>query len=133
MGFNEAMSPDEQNDSILEIDFDHLNRYVDGDVALTRELFGLFQSQTEIWMRMLTVDADPEMFESAAHSLKGTAQAVGALRLAGLCLQAEDTQSMKATQGRKVKLIQDIEFTVSRVITEMQRWEHRQMIKDLDG
>jgi len=120
------------NDSVPEIDFDHLNRYVSGDVDLTRELFGLFQSQTEIWMRMLTLEADPEMFESAAHSLKGTAQAVGALRLAGLCQQAEDLQNMKATQGRKAKLIQDIEFTVSRVITEVQRWEHRQMIKDLD-
>ena len=121
-----------QNDSTHEIDFDHLNRYVDGDVALTRELFGLFQNQTEMWMKMLSLDVDADMFESAAHSLKGTAQAVGAMRLAALCQQAENFEAMKGTKGRKVQLIQDIEFTVSRVITEMQRWEHRQMIIDLD-
>jgi len=54
------------------------------------------------------------------------------MRLAGLCQQAEDHTAMKGTQGRKTQLIQDIEFTVSRVVTEIQRWEHSQMIKDLD-
>lgn len=128
-----VMTNDAQHDSAPEIDFDHLNLYVSGDVELTRELFGLFQNQAEMWMKMLTMDAAPEMIESAAHSLKGTAQAIGALRLAGLCQQAEDFQSMKGSTGRKAQLIQDIEFAVSRVITEVQRWEHRQMIKDLDG
>ena len=118
-------------DSNPEIDFDHLNRYVDGDVDLTRELFGLFQNQVETWMKMISMDVDAEMFESAAHTLKGTAQAVGAMRLANLCQQAEDHETMKGTQGRKAQLIQDIEFTVSRVVTEIQRWEHRQMISDL--
>lgn len=127
------MTDDMLNDSTPEIDFDHLNLYVSGDVALTRELFGLFQNQTEMWMKMLSLDADQEMFESAAHSLKGTAQAVGALRLAALCQQAEDFYAMKGSKGRKALLIQDIEFTVSRVVTEVQRWEHRQMIKDLDA
>jgi HPt (histidine-containing phosphotransfer) domain-containing protein len=126
------MTDNSHHDSTPEIDFEHLNRYVDGDAALTRELFGLFQNQTEMWMKMLTLESSPEMFESAAHSLKGTAQAVGAMRLAGLCQQAEDFGAMKGTKGRKAQLIQDIEFTVSRIIAEMQRWEHRQMIKDLD-
>ena len=53
------------------------------------------------------------------------------MRLANLCQQAEDHETMKGTQGRKAQLIQDIEFTVSRVVTEIQRWEHRQMISDL--
>lgn len=121
-----------KNDSPSEIDFDHLNRYVDGDVDLTRELFGLFQNQIDTWLKMLSLDMDVDMFTSAAHTLKGTSQAVGALKLAQLCQQAEDLESLKATKGRKAQLIQDIEFTVSRVVTEIQRWEHRQMIKDLD-
>ncbi|MEP6342260.1 MAG: Hpt domain-containing protein [Maricaulaceae bacterium] len=125
------MTTDLQNDSSAEIDFDHLNRYVDGDVDLTRELFGLFKNQIDTWMKMISMDVDSEMFESAAHTLKGTSQAVGAMRLAHLCQQAEDHHTMKGTQGRKAQLIQDIEFTVSRVVTEIQRWEHRQMISDL--
>ena len=83
-------------------------------------------------MKMISMDVDVEMFSSAAHTLKGTAQAVGALRLAHLCQQAEDHHEMKGTNGRKAQLIQDIEFTVSRVVAEIQRWEHRQMIKKLD-
>jgi len=126
------MANEVPNDSKSEIDFHHLNRYVDGDVALTRELFGLFQNQTETWMKMISLDVDADMFTSAAHTLKGTAQAVGALRMANLCQQAEDHEAMKGSKGRKAQLIQDIEFTVSRVNAEMQRWEHSQMIKDLD-
>lgn len=125
------MTTDLQNDSSAEIDFNHLNRYVDGDVDLTRELFGLFKNQIDTWMKMISMDVDLEMFESAAHTLKGTSQAVGAMRLANLCQQAEDHHTMKGTKGRKAQLIQDIEFTVSRVVTEIQRWEHRQMINDL--
>ena len=126
------MNDRKPTDSPPEIDFDHLNIYVDGDADLTSELFGLFQNQCETWMKMISMDVDAEMFSSAAHTLKGTAQAVGALRLAHLCQQAEDHHEMKGTNGRKAQLIQDIEFTVSRVVTEIQRWEHRQMIKKLD-
>ena len=125
------MTKEPKNDSQAEIDFDHLNRYVQGDAELTRELFGLLKNHIDSWMKMISMDVDEEMFESAAHSLKGTAQAVGAMRLANLCQQAEDHHSMKGTLGRKAQLIQDIEFTVSRVVTEIQRWEHRQMISDL--
>ena len=126
------MTDDKIIDSSPEIDFDHLNLFVDGDTELTRELFGLFQNQVDTWMKLISMDVDADMFSSAAHTLKGTAQAIGALRMAKLCQQAEDHDLMKGTRGRKAQLIQDIEFTVSRVITEIQRWEHRQMIKDLD-
>lgn len=126
------MTDDKLVDSEPEIDFNHLNLYVSGDTDLTRELFGLFKNQVDTWMKLMSMDVDDEMFESAAHTLKGTAQAVGAMRMAKLCQQAEDHHSMKGTRGRKAQLIQDIEFTVSRVITEIQRWEHRQMIKELD-
>ena len=126
------MTSNKPSDSNPEIDFDHLNLYVDGDVELTRELFSLFQNQVETWMKMISMNVNAEMFSSAAHTLKGTAQAVGALRMAKLCQQAEDHHIMKGTKGRKAQLIQDIEFTVSRVVIEIQRWEHRQMIKDLN-
>ena len=126
------MTDNKPTDSSPEIDFDHLNLYVDGDPDLTSELFGLFKNQCDTWMKMISMDVGEDMFSSAAHTLKGTAQAVGALRLSLLCQQAEDHHEMKGTKGGKAQLIQDIEFTVSRVITESQRWEHRQMVKNLD-
>jgi len=127
------MTEKQPTDSSPEIDFDHLNLYVDGDADLTAELFSLFQNQCETWMKMISMDVDADMFSSAAHTLKGTAQAVGAMRLAHLCQQAEDHHEMKGSKGRKAQLIQDIEFTVSRVVTEIKRWEHRRMIAKLDS
>ena len=46
------------DDSNIEINFDHLNNYVAGDVDLTAELFSLFQHQVEMWGRALVVDTD---------------------------------------------------------------------------
>ena len=73
-----------------EIDFGHLNRYVDGDVELTREVFGLFRNQVDMWGKGLYPDADDDLWESVTHSLKGTALAVGAVDLANVCERAED-------------------------------------------
>ena len=72
-----------------EIDFAHLNQYVDGDPELTREVFGLFRNQVEMWGRGLTADADDDMWANVTHSLKGSARAVGAIGLAEACEKAE--------------------------------------------
>ena len=69
---------------VTEIDFEHLNRYVAGDPDLTREVFGLFRNQVEIWGRGLRADVDDDMWANVTHSLKGSARAVGALGLACL-------------------------------------------------
>ncbi len=108
-----------------EIDFDHLNQYVGADADLTREVFGMFQHQVDMWARMLTIDADDEIWSSVTHSLKGSARAVGAMGLADLCERAEDLiGDMRRPGGREVA-VQNIEFRISKVIAEIQRWEYR--------
>ncbi len=119
------------DDSEAEIDFDHLNQYVDGDIALTAEVFGLFQHQVEMWGRMLTVDADDEIWESVTHSLKGTAKAVGAVKLAELCERAEVLVGEGNRPGGREVAVQNIEFRISRTITEIQRWEYRQKLNKM--
>ena len=64
---------------VTEIDFEHLNRYVAGDPDLTREVFGLFRNQVEMWGRGLRADVDDDMWANVTHSLKGSARAVGGL------------------------------------------------------
>lgn len=117
--------------SDAQIDFDHLNRYVGGDVALTREIFALFQHQTEMWGRGLTSDADDEVWASVTHSLKGSAKAVGATGLATLCEAAEALVGENRRMGARDVAVQNIEFAIDQVRTEIQRWEHRQTITDL--
>lgn len=117
--------------SEAQIDFDHLNRYVGGDVALTREIFSLFTHQTEMWGRGLASDADDEVWGSVTHSLKGSAKAVGATKLAELCEAAEQLVGPNRRMGARDVAVQNIEFTIDQVRAEIQRWEHRQSLKDL--
>lgn len=114
-----------------EIDFDHLNQYVAGDVALTREVFGLFQHQVEMWGRALDPNVDDDTWESVTHTLKGSARAVGAMQLAEECQFAETLIGAENRPGRRAYAAQNIEFRISRTIAEIQRWEYRQTMLDL--
>lgn len=117
------------NESPSEIDFDHLNQYVGGDVALTAEIFGMFHHQVEMWGRALTVDADDDIWASVTHSLKGSAKAVGAVNLAALCEKAESLVGDGNRPGAREVAVQNIEHTVYLVGLEIQRWEYRRKVK----
>jgi len=121
------------NDSETEIDFDHLNQYVGGDETLTAEVFSLFQHQVEMWGRALVADTDDDTWMSVTHSLKGTAKAVGAVKLAALCENAENYVGEGNRAGLRDKAVQDIEFHISRTIAEIQRWEYRLTLKTIRG
>ncbi len=114
-----------------EIDFDHLNLYVQGDIDLTREVFGLFKHQIEMWGRALTPDAEDDTWASVVHSLKGSARAVGAMALAQRCERAESLVGEHKTTGARLVAVQDIEFRMSRTLAEIQRWEYRQTLNDM--
>lgn len=114
-----------------EIDFDHLNRYVGGDPELTREVFGLFRNQVEMWGRGLTADADDDMWANVTHSLKGSARAVGALKLAEACTQAEDLIGDDRRPGARVVAVETLEHRISEVLSEIVRWEYKDDMRRL--
>lgn len=115
------------------IDYDHLNRYVGGDPALTREIFGLFRHQVEMWGRGLTPDSEDEIWASVTHSLKGSAKAVGAIKLAQHCEAAEMLVGENRRMGARDVAVQNIEFEIDAVKSEILRWEHAQGLRDLRG
>jgi len=121
------------DDSETEIDFDHLNQYVGGDEDLTAEVFGLFRHQVEMWGRALVSDTDDDTWMSVTHSLKGSANAVGAVKLAALCERAEQYVGEANRPGLRDKSVQDIEFRISRTVAEIQRWEYRRTLNDIRG
>ena len=121
------------DDSETEIDFDHLNQYVGGDPELTSEVFGLFKHQVDMWGRALVAEADDDTWESVTHSLRGTALAVGATKLAELCEKAEELIGENNRPGGREVALQNIEFRISRTIAEIQRWEYRQTMKRMRG
>jgi len=71
------------------IDMDHLLHYTMGDEKLAREVLGLFSTQGRLYLEQLTSAPDGTERKIAAHTLKGSAQGVGAHEVAGKALALE--------------------------------------------
>ena len=71
------------------IDLDHLRRYTLGDARLEQEILWLFIDQAPTTVDALKCARTSKDWVMAAHTLKGSARAVGAWRLAKLAEQAE--------------------------------------------
>lgn len=72
----------------LPIDLEHLARMTCGEKALEREVLALFLRQSASLMTALAeVSGDTA---ALAHTLKGSARAIGAFRLADLAAAVED-------------------------------------------
>jgi len=123
-------SIDSMTDS-SEIDFDHLNLYVGGDPDLTREIFGLFRNQVEMWGKGLTADADDDMWANVTHSLKGSARAVGAVGLAEACEVAEDLVGDDRRPGAREVAVQSLEQRIEKVLNEIIHWEYKDDMRRL--
>lgn len=113
------------------INFTHLRQYVGDDTALTAEIFGLFRHQTDMWCKALDSKADDETWLSIAHTLKGTARAVGACGLADVCENAEMLTGDKATATARTVAVQDIQGWIEAVNHRISRWEYRQTMAAL--
>ena len=118
-------------DSKPEIDFSHLKQYVGGDIALTAEVFGLFKHQVDMWQKLLNADADDENWVSVMHSLKGSARAVGAMGLADICEMGEGMVGPRGSKALRDPIVQNVEFSIERVLIEIGRWEYRQTLASL--
>lgn len=71
------------------IDPQQLETMAGGDASLGIEVIDIFRQQTDIWSRMLDTRQPPDEWADAAHSLKGSALSIGAMRLAAACARAE--------------------------------------------
>jgi HPt (histidine-containing phosphotransfer) domain-containing protein len=71
------------------IDFGHLARYTLGDKALEHEVLQLFVAEVPVTLgRLRSADTD-SAWRMAAHTIKGSARAVGAWKVAALAEEAE--------------------------------------------
>lgn len=71
------------------IDLVHLARYTLGNKALEREILDLFVGQSRVTLDKLTAAADERAWREQAHTLLGSARAVGAKRVADRVLVAQ--------------------------------------------
>jgi HPt (histidine-containing phosphotransfer) domain-containing protein len=86
------------------VDLVHLSRYTLGDRALEREVLELFCAQSSIYLERLRAAGSDQEWDDAAHSLKGSASAIGAWRAAAAAERAEGLSGDSNTQGRAIRL-----------------------------
>jgi hypothetical protein len=84
---DDAAMPDEA--ARPAVDLAHLRRYTLGDRGLELEILGLFVGQLPIIIGALKDAPSEKEWGMAAHTLKGSARAVGAWSLATLADSAE--------------------------------------------
>ncbi len=88
-------------DAAAALDRAHLARYTAGDAALEQELLTLFADQSGLYMQRLRAAQTDADWHDAAHSLKGSAKAVGAFAVAQAAETAETTAAGCTFEERK--------------------------------
>ncbi len=76
----------------VPVDLGHLRRFTMGDAALEDEILSLFSDQLPITIAALKTAPSVKEWSIAAHTLKGSARAVGAWSLASVAEAAERLQ-----------------------------------------
>lgn len=71
------------------LDLRHLRRFTLGDASLEQEILRLFAESTPLIISQLRNAGSEKAWRDAVHTLKGTAGAVGARRLASVAAEAE--------------------------------------------
>ncbi len=93
-------SAERRQTSSRPVDLVHLSRYTLGDLALEREVLRLFCTQSFLCLDQLRVAQSGKDWIDAAHSLKGSARAIGAWGVADCAERAERLGEEDMAQGR---------------------------------
>ncbi len=75
------------------VDMKHLLHYTMGDESLAQEVLGLFCTQGRLYLEQLSTPSSPQERKNMAHTLKGSAQGVGAHHVATLARDLETLSS----------------------------------------
>jgi len=93
-------SAERRQTSSRPVDLVHLSRFTLGDLALEREVLRLFCTQSFLCLDQLRAAQSGKDWIDAAHSLKGSAQAIGAWGVADCAERAERLREENMAQGR---------------------------------
>ncbi|MBC8012575.1 MAG: Hpt domain-containing protein [Methyloceanibacter sp.] len=106
-----ALSEEGRKASSRPVDLVHLSRYTLGERELEQEVLELFCTQSTIYIERLRAARSDKDWKDAAHSLKGSASAIGAWRTAEAAERAEALSGEALAQGRALRL-HEIESSV---------------------
>ena len=101
MASDSPVSGEEARRDSIPVDLNHLRRYTLGDHDLEVEILGLFADQLPVTIGALNAAASMKEWGIAAHTLKGSARAVGAWPLASLAENAERLHNLPDAKERR--------------------------------
>jgi HPt (histidine-containing phosphotransfer) domain-containing protein len=102
------------------IDRGHLRRFTRGNLALEREVLQLVHVQLPLSLERLGAAASDREWRHAAHTIKGSAAAIGAWRLARAAERAEKLDFSGAEAPRERALLR-VHAAVSEVLRHIER------------
>lgn len=107
-----------QGNNLRAVDFDYLEAYAGGEIAVVMEVLGLFREQAALWLPVLDSQASAEAWRDAAHSLKGTALGIGAAAMAQACLAAEGVASEDAShrQAARAQVLEAVQAVLADIV-----------------
>jgi HPt (histidine-containing phosphotransfer) domain-containing protein len=105
------MAPARPEDRLASeaVDRAYLARFTLGNAALEREVLELFAAQAPLYVTRLREAATAKDWKEAAHTIKGSASAIGAWRLARFAEMAERIDLEPEVAGRKEAIAAVIE------------------------
>ncbi len=115
LGTETRVRSERREHAVKPIDFDYLGRFTFGNRELEREVLYLFAQNAPIYLRNLCGAVSSKAWHDAAHTLKGSARAVGAWRVARAAESAEKI-SFEAEPGRKAVAADQVSQAVEEAI-----------------
>lgn len=113
------MSFTEQLQSVTSthaVDMAHLSRQTMGDRDLEQEVLGIFRRQLRLMMTRLETITDPRGRFEIAHGIKGSAQGVGAWRVAKAAEMLENSAQSGEPMGAALSSLAE---AVAEVLAEI--------------
>lgn len=87
-------------ENVKPVDLVHLAKYTMGDSALEAEILTLFSKQSLVYLGQIEKAQTAREWHAAAHTLKGSARAIGAWPIADLAAEAEKIDPLNASHER---------------------------------
>ena len=100
------------------LDLAHLRQYTLSDNRLECELLNLFRGQLPVLVKQLEAAASDAEWKIAAHTLKGSARAIGATALAAAAVGLEAPEVLRQAKRKRVR-IRALERLISRFEREI--------------
>ena len=105
------------------LDLAHLARYTGGDVDLESELMGLFKLQAEQQISVILAANDKDEWAMAVHTLKGSAQGIGAVRLGETARKLEDVPFV-GHESEKLAVLTELQLDMDKCLKAVDCFIH---------